>query len=169
MQIFHPTVAFLIMFVLCSQPTSAVIVRYPREPVTQTEGLSLSLKCTVEYRKKDCDIEAKWWYTNSYELLPIMDPNTYLITVNETELETKKLRLRNIFLTISSLKLQDSGLYQCDAKCLDSGTQAKGHLVAVNITADPYKGLKVSTWSGQLKADAAALAFSTILLLLRCY
>ncbi len=107
-----------------------MIVRYPREPVTTTEGLSLSLKCTVEYRKEDCDIEAKW----CYELLPIMDPNTYLITVNETELEKDNLRQRNIFLTISSLKLQDSGLYQCDAKCLNSGTQAKGHLVAVNVT-----------------------------------
>lgn len=114
-----------------------MIVRYPREPVTKTEGLSLSLKCTVEYRTEDCDIEAKWWYTNSYELLPIMDPNTYLITVNETNTNDK--RLRNIFLTISSLKLQDSGLYQCDAKCLDSGTQAKGHLVPVNVTGLSWK------------------------------
>ncbi|XP_043094201.1 uncharacterized protein zgc:174945 [Puntigrus tetrazona] len=168
MQLFHPTTAFLV-FVLCSELKSLamVVVKYPREPVTKAEGLSMSLMCTVEYEREDCDIEAKWWYTNSTELLPIMDPNAFLITVNETK--TNELRLRKISLTIRSLKLQDSGLYQCDAKCLNSGTQAKGHLVNVTVTADPYKGMKVSTWSGQLKADAAALICSAILLLLRCY
>ncbi|XP_073698768.1 short transient receptor potential channel 5a [Garra rufa] len=84
-----------------------------------------------------------------------MDPNTYLITVNETE--RAEHRLRNIFLTISSLKLQDSGFYQCDATCLKSGTQAKGHFIRLNVTAYQYKGLKVSTWSGQLKADTASI------------
>ncbi len=121
----------------------AVIVRYPREPVTQTEGHSLSFKCTVEYRKEDCDIEAKWWYTKSSESLPIMDPNTYLITVNETELEKDNLKLRDIFLTIGSLKLQDSGFYQCDATCLDSGTQAKGHLLFLNVTGLSWKNNKI--------------------------
>ncbi|KTG33833.1 hypothetical protein cypCar_00031288 [Cyprinus carpio] len=170
MQIFHLTTAFLIMVVLCSQPTSlsAVSVIYPREPVTKTEGLLLSLKCTVRYKTEDCDIQTNWWQWNNSVPLQITDPNKYLITVNETETDEK--RLRNIFLTFSSLNLQDSGFYQCDAKCLNSGTQAKGHLLRLNVTADPYKDLRVSTWSGQLKADAAALALSaTLLLLLWCY
>ncbi|KAL1282687.1 hypothetical protein QQF64_001490 [Cirrhinus molitorella] len=167
MQIFQPTTAFLIMFVLCSQPNSlaTVTVRYPREPVTKTEGLLLSLKCSVEYKTKDCDIEANWRYmNNSFESLPLMDPNTYLITVNETE--RTEHRERNIFLTFNSLKLQDSGSYQCEAVCRNSGTQAKGHLVRLNVTADPYKGLKASTWSGRLKTDAAMLALSALILLL---
>ncbi len=68
-----------------------------------------------------------------------MDPNTYLITVNETELEKDNHKLRDIFLTIGSLKLQDSGFYQCDATCLDSGTQAKGHLLFLNVTGLSWK------------------------------
>uniref|UniRef100_A0A671LEI8 Zgc:174945 n=1 Tax=Sinocyclocheilus anshuiensis TaxID=1608454 RepID=A0A671LEI8_9TELE len=169
MQIFHLTTAFLIMVVLCSQPTSlsAVTVIYSREPVTKTEGLSLSLKCTVRYKIQDCDIQTNWWHWNIDEPLQITDPNKYLITVNETEIDEH--RLRNIFLTFSSLKLQDGGRYQCDAKCLDSGTAAKGHLLVLNVTVDPYKDLKLSTWSGQLNADAAVLAFSATLLLLWCY
>ncbi|XP_059409165.1 uncharacterized protein zgc:174945 [Carassius carassius] len=169
MQIFYLTTMFLIMAVLCSQliSLSAVSVIYSREPVTKTEGLSLSLKCTVKYRIEDCDFETNWWKWNRDEPLQITDPNKYLITVNETE--TDEHRLRDIFLRFSSLNLQDSGRYQCDAKCLNSGTAAKGHLLVLNVTADPYKDLKVSTWSGQLKADAAVLALSTTLLLTWCY
>ncbi|XP_050971645.1 mast/stem cell growth factor receptor kita [Labeo rohita] len=169
MQMLHLPAAFLIMVVFSSQLTSlaTVSVIYSREPLTKTEGLSLSLKCTVEFKTKDCDIEAKWWYTNSSKLFPLVDPNSYLITVNETE--RAEHRLRNIFLTISSLKLQDSGFYQCDATCLNSGTQAKGHFVHLNVTAEPNKGLKFSAWSGHLKTDATALALSAILLLLWCY
>ncbi|XP_073699333.1 uncharacterized protein [Garra rufa] len=169
MPIFYPTAAFLIMVVLCIQPTSlsAVKVKYSRDPVTKTEGLSLSLKCTVEYKTQDCNIETNWWYENSSARFLLFDPNTYLITVNETE--TDEDRLRNIFLTFNSLKLQDSGSYQCDATCLNSGTQAKGHLVRLTVTADLNKGLKDSTWNSQSKADPAALALSALILLLWCY
>ncbi|KAK2908615.1 hypothetical protein Q8A67_004452 [Cirrhinus molitorella] len=134
MQMLHPPAVLLIMVVFISHLTflTAVTVKYPHEMITKTEGLLLSLKCTVEYKTKDCDIQTTWWYKNSSEQFPIMDPNRYLIRVNETE--RAEHRLRNIFLTISSLKLQDSGSYQCDATCLNSGTQAKGHFVHLNVT-----------------------------------
>ncbi|XP_048053834.1 uncharacterized protein zgc:174945 [Megalobrama amblycephala] len=178
MQIFHPTSAPLIMAVFCSLLSSLVggpvVVKYSREPVTKTEGHFLSLKCLVQYEIQNCDIVNNWWYIKPAEgeAAPetepklITDPNHYVITVNETQKE--QMRQRNIFLSFNSLSLKDSGYYQCDAKCLNSGTAAKGHLVYLNVTADPYKGLKVSTWSGQLKADAAVLAFSAILFLC-CY
>lgn len=118
----------------------AVSVIYPREPVTKTEGLLLSLKCTVRYKTEDCDIQTNWWQWNNSVPLQITDPNKYLITVNETETDEK--RLRNIFLTFSSLNLQDSGFYQCDAKCLNSGTQAKGHLLRLNVTGLSWKKQK---------------------------
>ncbi|XDV14656.1 hypothetical protein PO909_014874 [Leuciscus waleckii] len=172
MQIFHPTSVFLTMVVLCSLLSSlaGVIVKYSREPVTKTEGHFVSLKCEVHY-EMNCDIVSltNWWYIkpnpNEPESKPITDPNQYSITVNETEKE--QFRNRNIFLSFNSLSLEDSGYYQCDAKCLNSGTQAKGHLLYLNVTADPNKGLKASTWSGQLKADEAVLALSAILFLSR--
>uniref|UniRef100_A0A672MWX7 Zgc:174945 n=1 Tax=Sinocyclocheilus grahami TaxID=75366 RepID=A0A672MWX7_SINGR len=148
MQIFHPTTAFLIMVVLCSLLWQWVMtVIYSREPVTKMEGL----KCTVKYKIQDCDIQTNWWYMNIRESLQITDPSRYLITVNETERE--EYRLRNIFLTLNSLRRSDT----------------RGHLVHLIVTAEPYKGLKFSAWSGQLKADAAALALSAVLLILWCY
>ncbi|CAM4500764.1 unnamed protein product [Leuciscus chuanchicus] len=129
-----------------------------------------SLTCEVHY-EMNCDIVSltNWWYIkpnpNEPESKPITDPNQYLITVKETEKE--QFRNRNIFLSFNSVSLEDSGYYQCDAKCLNSGTQAKGHLLYLNVTADPNKDLKASTWSGQLKADEAVLALSAILFLSR--
>uniref|UniRef100_A0A671RYD0 Zgc:174945 n=1 Tax=Sinocyclocheilus anshuiensis TaxID=1608454 RepID=A0A671RYD0_9TELE len=124
MQIFHPTTAFLIMVVLCSLLWQWI---------------------------QDCDIQTNWWYLNIRESVQITDPSRYLITVNETERD--EYRLRNIFLTLNSLRCSDSGFYQN----------------IILILTDPYKGLKFSAWSGQLKADAAALALSAILLILWCY
>ncbi|XP_077061045.1 uncharacterized protein LOC143714027 [Siphateles boraxobius] len=168
MQIFHPTSVFLTMVVLCNLLSSlaGVLVKYSREPVTKTEGHFVSLKCEVQYEKQNCDIVTSWWYTNpNANQILITDPNQYLITVNETE--KYQFRHRNIFLSFHSLSLENSGYYQCDAKCLNSGTQGKGHLLYLNVTADPYKGLKVSAWSGQLKADEGVLALSAILFLSR--
>uniref|UniRef100_A0A673GGU7 Zgc:174945 n=1 Tax=Sinocyclocheilus rhinocerous TaxID=307959 RepID=A0A673GGU7_9TELE len=146
MQIFHPTTAFIIMVVLCSLLWQRVMtVIYSHEPVTKTEGL----KCTVKYKIQDCDIQ-----TNC----------RYLITVNETERD--EYRLRSIFLTLNSLRRSDSGFYQCDAECLNSGTLARGHLVHLIVTADPYKGLKFSAWSGQLKADKSSQVKSALLSIL---
>lgn len=111
-------------------------MKYSREPVTETEGHSLSLKCEVQYEIQDCDIVNNWWYIKHAkrepEVEPITDPNQYVIEVNETQKE--KLRHRNIFLSFNSLRLKDSGYYQCDAKCLNSGTVAKGHLVYLKVT-----------------------------------
>ncbi|XP_056120513.1 uncharacterized protein zgc:174945 [Rhinichthys klamathensis goyatoka] len=167
MQIFPPTSVFLTMVVLCSllSSLSGVVVKYSRETVTKTEGHFVSLKCEVQYDIQNCDIVTNWWYINGNKSKPITDPNHYLITVNETE--KNQLSYRNIFLSFNSLSLEDSGHYQCDAKCLNSGTVGKGHLLYLNVKADPYKGLKVSTWSGQLKADKALLALSAILFLSR--
>ncbi|KAK7162124.1 hypothetical protein R3I94_004691 [Phoxinus phoxinus] len=168
MQIFHPTSVYLAMVVLCSLLSSlaGVLVRYSREPVTKTEGHFVSLKCEVQYEIQNCDIVTNWYINPSGpESKPITNPNQYLISVNETE--KGQFRYRNIFLTFNSLSLEDRGYYQCDAKCLNSGTEGKGHLLYLNVTADPYKGLKVSTWSGQLKADEAVLALSAILFLSR--
>ncbi|XP_067298919.1 uncharacterized protein zgc:174945 [Pseudorasbora parva] len=174
MQLFRLTTVFLIMVVLCSLLSSegTVTVVYPREPVMKTEGHPLSLKCEVRYETQNCDIVTNWWYIKPTkrepESKPITDPNQYVIRVNETQKEKEKYRRRNILLSFNSLNLNDSGYYQCDARCVNSGTQGKGHLVYLNVTADPYKGLKVSTWSGKLKADTAVLAFSAILFLW-CY
>ncbi|KAK7162123.1 hypothetical protein R3I94_004691 [Phoxinus phoxinus] len=140
MQIFHPTSVYLAMVVLCSLLSSlaGVLVRYSREPVTKTEGHFVSLKCEVQYEIQNCDIVTNWYINPSGpESKPITNPNQYLISVNETE------------------------------KGQFSGTEGKGHLLYLNVTADPYKGLKVSTWSGQLKADEAVLALSAILFLSR--
>ncbi|XP_039507824.1 uncharacterized protein zgc:174945 [Pimephales promelas] len=168
MQIFHPTSVFLTMVVLCSLLSSlaGVRVKYSRETVTKTEGQFVSLKCEVQYDIQNCDIVSNWWYINGNELKPITDPNHYLITVNETG--KNQLRSRNLFLSFYSLSLKDSGQYQCDAKCLNSGTEGKGHLLYLDVKADPNKGLQVSTWSGQLKADEALLALSAMLFLSRC-
>lgn len=108
-----------------------VLVKYSREPVTKTEGHFVSLKCEVQYEIQNCDIVTNWWYRNEPSKL-ITDPNQYLITVNETE--KNQFRHRNIFLSFNSLSLKDSGYYQCDAKCLNSGTQGKGHLLFLNVT-----------------------------------
>jgi len=108
-----------------------VRVKYSRETVTKTEGQFVSLKCEVQYDIQNCDIVSNWWYINGNELKPITDPNHYLITVNETG--KNQLRSRNLFLSFYSLSLKDSGQYQCDAKCLNSGTEGKGHLLYLDV------------------------------------
>ncbi|XP_056306636.1 uncharacterized protein zgc:174945 [Danio aesculapii] len=163
MQISYPTFAFLIAF-LCSllSSLSGVIVRYSREPVEEMEGRMLSFKCRLEYKKEDCDISAKWWHVESDAISePITDPNRFLITVNETKKDDQ--RHRDIVLTFKSLSIADRGLYQCNAKCLNTQTVAKGHVLFLNVTADPHKGLKASAWSGKLKTDLTVLVLGIVL------
>ncbi|XP_051983585.1 uncharacterized protein zgc:174945 [Xyrauchen texanus] len=170
MWIFYPSSVFLRVFVLCSLLSSiaGLTVKYSRVPVTKMEGHSLTLKCSLLYEKESCDdIQATWCFSHSAEdCEPFMDPHRYQIKVNETEQNQE--RLRDILMTFNSLRLQDSGYYQCNAKCTISGTQGKGHLVYLNVTADPYKGLNVSKSSGQFEADTTLLTLSGILLLW-CY
>lgn len=107
-------------------------VKYPREPFTKVQGDSLMLTCTVKFEMKACqDIQAKWCLLLTDNCKPLIDPHRYLIHVNETEGET--FRFRRIYITFHSLTLHDGGYYQCNAKC-DSGTEAKGHLVHLNVT-----------------------------------
>nr|NP_001076361.1 uncharacterized protein LOC793867 precursor [Danio rerio] len=163
MQISYPTSAFLIAF-LCSllSSLSGLIVRYPREPVEEMEGRVLSFKCRLEYKTENCDISAKWWRVESETISePITDTNRFLITVNETKKDEQ--RHRDIVLTFKSLSIADRGYYQCNAKCLNSGTVGKGHVLTLNVKADPHKGLKASAWSGKLKTDVTVLVLSIVL------
>lgn len=106
---------------------------YPREPFTKAEGDSLSLSCMVKFQRKSCkEIQTKWCFFRTPDNCePIIDPHRYIIHVNETE--DIDYRLRRIFITFNSVRHQDSGYYQCNAKC-ESGTEAKGHLVHLNVT-----------------------------------
>lgn len=109
-------------------------MKYPREPFTKAEGDSLSLTCTVQFQTKACqDIKTKWCLLLTPDnCKPLIDPHRYLIHVNETEDE--EYRFRRIFITFNSLRLEDSGYYQCNAKCEVSGTEAKGHYVHLDVT-----------------------------------
>ncbi|XP_057188144.1 uncharacterized protein zgc:174945 [Triplophysa rosa] len=161
MQVSHPNSMFLLFAVFCYLPSyiAGVAVKYSREPFTKAEGASLSLTCMVQFGKKACkEIQSKWCLLLTPDnCKPLIDPHRYIIHVNETE--DREYRLRRIFITFNSLNLQDSGYYQCNAKC-ESGTEAKGHLVHLAVT-----GPNVSKWSGQHKVDPALFTLSVILLL----
>ncbi|KAI7810775.1 hypothetical protein IRJ41_006474 [Triplophysa rosa] len=135
MQVSHPNSMFLLFAVFCYLPSyiAGVAVKYSREPFTKAEGASLSLTCMVQFGKKACkEIQSKWCLLLTPDnCKPLIDPHRYIIHVNETE--DREYRLRRIFITFNSLNLQDSGYYQCNAKC-ESGTEAKGHLVHLAVT-----------------------------------
>ncbi|XP_056592151.1 uncharacterized protein zgc:174945 [Triplophysa dalaica] len=134
MKVFRPNCMFLLFAVFCDLLSSiaGVAVMYPREPFTKAEGDSLSLTCMVRFQRKSCkEIQSKWCFFRTEDKCePIIDPHRH----------------------------QDRGYYQCNAKC-ESGTEAKGHLVHLNVT-----GPNVSKWSGQHKVDPALITLSVVLL-----
>ncbi|TRZ02502.1 hypothetical protein DNTS_000079 [Danionella cerebrum] len=157
---------FLKMALCCSlmSTVAQISVKCPRKTVVKMEESSVSFECSVDYNLQDCDVDSVWQSVeNSTFSLPIADSNRYTITVNERERGMD--RQRNVLLTFKSLSSSDTGIYQCEAKCLNTDIKAKGHLVTLNVTADPNKGVGISLWSGKLKTDTVTLALSIIIFL----
>ncbi|KAF5902304.1 B- and T-lymphocyte attenuator isoform X1, partial [Clarias magur] len=109
-------------------------VRYPRDPIRRSERQSLTLKCTAEYEEDACgNVWVSWCLTvPAKQCETLTDPDRYVIHINETINIGR--RQQDAFITFNQLTLNDSGIYQCEAKCQRSKTSAMGHVINVTVT-----------------------------------
>lgn len=107
-------------------------VKYSRKEFQRTEGQPLTIKCTAEYKKKECeDIQVDWQLGQ----LKLINPDKYMISINETKMTNKTgFRERNVFMSVENLTITDNGMYQCIAVCNPNKTTATGHFIHVNVT-----------------------------------
>lgn len=114
--------------------TSTVRVRYSRDPIRRMERQSLTLNCTAEYEEEPCgNVWVSWCLTvPGKQCETLTDPDRYVININETKSNMR--RQQDAFITFIQLTLNDSGFYQCEAKCQRSQTSAMGHVINVTVT-----------------------------------
>lgn len=97
----------------------------------------MTLKCTAQYEEQHCGNISVFWCL-SVEEKPcetLTDPERYLIHINETKLSGETVfRQQDVFVTFTHLTLNDTGFYQCKAKCQRTGATAMGHHISVTVT-----------------------------------
>uniref|UniRef100_A0A3B4Y1W3 Ig-like domain-containing protein n=1 Tax=Seriola lalandi dorsalis TaxID=1841481 RepID=A0A3B4Y1W3_SERLL len=105
-------------------------VLYKQKVMTPTRGETVKLSCEANYDLEKCGLVQVVWrhITKNADLT---NPNKYLTTVNETQLDDN-MRRRQVVTEILNLTIEDSGDFQCEAKC-ENGNSAMGHLITITV------------------------------------
>ncbi|XP_069393925.1 uncharacterized protein [Paralichthys olivaceus] len=122
----------LLVLVLCLSSAldkENIEVLYPQRTITVSKGSSVKLSCIAIYNHEQCSPVHVAWSQNGG--IKLTDPNKYVTTVNETVFDGN-MRRRQVETEILDLTTNDTGEFQCKAKC-DNGEVAMGHFIRVSL------------------------------------